>query len=287
VEILVGTEVVGTVVADSNGDFSIDITLEGGQTAIFARATDPAGNVGDPGDTVEIILDAVAPTASAGDDIAEVEGIEVTLDGSGSSDNEGIDTYTWTFVLDSVDVTLEGETTAYTFPDPVTLTITLTVTDLAGNTATDTLEAVIRSENAPPTLRLDHLGPAKGNTQTKFEFSVTFRDADGDTGEVWLVLDGETFPMLPDPDDTDTTDGQVFTYSTKLNQGPHTYYYTGKDSFGNDAEGSSAGDGNSKSTPDVAKRKVEESPGLGAALMMVATIVAALILVGARRRRID
>ena len=114
-------------------------------------------------------------------------------------------------------------------------------------------------------------------------FSVTFTDAYGDNGEVWVVIDGESILMSPDPDDSDTSDGQDFTYEGKLVKGEHTYYFRGKDSFGNDAGGPSAGEENADTSPDVVKYQTESTPGAWATGVLLA--VAAVALVASIRRR--
>ena len=112
---------------------------------------------------------------------------------------------------------------------------------------------------------------------------VEVKDTEGDTGQVWIVIDGESYPMVSDPDDTDTMDGQRFTYETKMSKGDHTYYFTGKDSFGNDAVGSSAGEDNTKSSPDVSEKKVSDTPGPAAILVAMAMLT--LVALHRVRRR--
>lgn len=272
VEILAGPDVIGSLTAEEDGSFSYAIRLRDRETVITVRATDDAGNVGGKTSAQSIILDQVDPEAVAGEDKEAVEETEVLLDGDESTDNEGIDTYTWTFQLGGETVTLEGTTVSYIFPDPVTLTVTLTVTDRAGNSAEDTVELTIISSNLPPILRRDGMTPGKGSTDTKFEFSVEFKDPDGDDGEVWVVIDGESFLMTPDLEDTDTTDGQLYTHESKLTKGEHSYYFRGKDSFGNDAGGPSAGEDNTKASPDIEDKKVSDTPGPGAMLVALAML---------------
>jgi len=284
VTILVDGQVEGTVVVGEDGSWEFDFDLAEGENEITLRATDPATNVGGTSPVITIILDTEAPSADAGDDISHIEEDELTLDGSGSADNRGIDTYVWTFRVAGSDETQEGETITFTFEDPMVVSVTLTVTDMAGNSAEDTVELDIFAKNLPPTLRLGGLGPNKGNTKTKFVFTVTFTDPDGDDGEIWVVIDGQSFLMVPDPDDTDTSDGQEFTYEGKLVKGEHTYYFRGKDDVGNDAGGPSAGEDNANASPDVAKYKTESTPGAWATGVLLAVAIIAVV-VSIRRRR--
>jgi ABC-type transport system substrate-binding protein/PKD repeat protein len=88
--------------------------------------------------TVNPAGDTENPVANAGPDQNVLAGELVTFDGSGSSDNVGIVSWVWTFTWNSVPVTLTGETATYTFDSSfVDVTVTLTVTDAAGNSATD------------------------------------------------------------------------------------------------------------------------------------------------------
>ncbi|NOQ54212.1 MAG: hypothetical protein GQ558_06370 [Thermoplasmata archaeon] len=283
VTVLVDGQEVGSALVGEGGSWEFTFDLAEGDNVITLRATDPATNVGGTSLGVTVILDTEAPSPDAGENVLHIEEQELTLDGSASTDNEGIATYVWTFKVVNVDETLEGETVTYTFQDPMLVTVTLTVTDLAGNSAEDTVELDIFSKNVAPTLRLGDLGPIKGNTKTTFTFSVTFTDADGDNGEVWVVIDGESILMSPDPDDSDTTNGQEFTYEGKLVKGEHTYYFRGKDSFGNDAGGPSAGEDNAGTSPDVVKYQTESTPGAWATGVLLA--LAAVALVASIRRR--
>ena len=68
---------------------------------------------------------------------ARNEDTTITFDGAASSDNVDITAYTWMFTDETLK-TLTGEKPAYTFNTPGVYTITLNVTDTAGNWATDT-----------------------------------------------------------------------------------------------------------------------------------------------------
>jgi len=85
--------------------------------------------------------DATAPEANAGPDKTVNENTIVTFDGSGSSDAYGIINYTWTFDFGGHPpiVTLYGISPSYNFTTSMNYTITLEVTDYAGNWDIDTL----------------------------------------------------------------------------------------------------------------------------------------------------
>jgi parallel beta-helix repeat protein len=92
------------------------------------------------------VIDNDKPVADAGANIRDIEGRIVTLDASNSSDNIEITNYTWTFEYNNKQVELYGRITTFVFHRWDDYEITLTVSDAAGNKATDTLEIRIYYE---------------------------------------------------------------------------------------------------------------------------------------------
>lgn len=78
------------------------------------------------------------PTADAGDYFPVIPDVPVALDGSGSSDDWGIDNYTWSLEDDGSLEVLYGVEPIYTFTVPGIYEVNLTVTDIHGLTDTDT-----------------------------------------------------------------------------------------------------------------------------------------------------
>jgi surface-anchored protein len=136
------------------GNFTM--TLSGGQytyTSSFSElgtftytiwASDTSGNYASVSGefTVE---DTTPPTADAGEPMTVMVGDEFTLDGTGSTDNHRIVEYTWTFQVAGETVTLSGAIVNYTFTEPGTYTITLTVKDEAGNIDTATVTITVEA----------------------------------------------------------------------------------------------------------------------------------------------
>jgi PKD repeat protein len=103
-------------------------------------------------DTVTITVIDVnePPTADAGPDQNVTEGDEVTFDGSSSSDDVGIENYTWTFTYDGEATELYGVAPAFTFDIPGTYIVTLTVEDAESETDADTVAITVLRVNDPP-----------------------------------------------------------------------------------------------------------------------------------------
>ncbi len=157
------SQTAGTAVVLTGGNtvsptFTAPQVAPGGETLTFElTVTDDAAQ--SDTDTVDIVVNNVnaAPIANAGPDQFIAEGVNVNLDGTGSSDPDGsIAAYAWTQTAGPT-VTLNNDTTAtpsFTAPLVVaqaTLTFDLTVTDDLGAQTTDSVDIVINSFNVPPT----------------------------------------------------------------------------------------------------------------------------------------
>ena len=92
------------------------------------------------------------PVAEAGSNRTIVQGANVTLDGSRSTDDGGLAnlTFIWSFYNGTGDVNLTGIVVNYTFVVVGNFTVTLNVTDLDGNYSTDTLWVLVRYDNIAP-----------------------------------------------------------------------------------------------------------------------------------------
>jgi peptide/nickel transport system permease protein len=83
------------------------------------------------------------PIADAGPDQTVTVRERLYLNGSGSADDVGIESYTWTFFYGGLNRTLTGVAPTYVFTVPGTYEITLNVTDVDGHYDTDTVSITV------------------------------------------------------------------------------------------------------------------------------------------------
>jgi PKD repeat protein len=133
----------------------------------------------------QIVVDATKPVANAGPDRTVNEDTQVTFDGSASTDNVGIATYVWTFT-DGTLKTLTGRNPTYVFANPGTYTVTLNVTDAAGNWATDTVVVTASRVIIEPQDVTKPVAKA-GSDKTAVEGKVANFDAGGSSDNVGIV----------------------------------------------------------------------------------------------------
>lgn len=119
------------------------------------------------------------PTADAGSDQTVSPGTIVTLDGSGSRDQDGsIVSYEWDFG-DGAGGT--GKTVTHTYSGEGAHTVTLTVTDNDGAKATAEVMIRVAQPNRPPRISDLQADQGKVNPGATVRISATAVDDDGDT----------------------------------------------------------------------------------------------------------
>jgi PKD repeat protein len=120
-----------------------------GEYSVELVVTDSIGQESAPDEVIVTVQDVTDPVADAGtyDDVSF--GATTILDGNDSSDNVGIVDYVWTFSDGAEEIELTGVTADYTFSSPGVYTVTLTVSDAAGNSDVDTVEITVIDDEAP------------------------------------------------------------------------------------------------------------------------------------------
>lgn len=121
-----------------------------GQFIITLTVRDAAGNSDIDTVVVNVAVPNAAPSADAGAAQTVNEGDNVTFDGSGSTDDHGIVSYSWTFTYDGQTKTLTGVSPTFEFNISGVYTVTLTVTDGGGLTDTDTVSITVQAGEEPP-----------------------------------------------------------------------------------------------------------------------------------------
>ncbi len=91
-------------------------------------------------------LDVVPPSAIAGPDRSVNQGVFVQLNGSASTDNVAIASYSWNF---GDGTTSSGAVVSHAFAEPGTYDAVLTVWDYSGNSASDSVRVTVRDTVAP------------------------------------------------------------------------------------------------------------------------------------------
>jgi len=163
---------------DQEGKYTITLTVE-----------DMAGNSASDSLVVTVVTpfrDTEPPQALAGDDVTIDQHAKVALDASSSIDNVGITSFSWHIAGGDVDTTLDGTSTEFTFDAVGEYTVTLTVSDAAGNTATDDLTVTVLDADPP----VAEAGP---NIQVKREETITLdgsasSDNVGVVSWVWTIV---------------------------------------------------------------------------------------------------
>lgn len=122
------------------------VYASGGTYSVTLTVTDGDGVTATATDDVSVQGPNAAPTASF---TIAADGLTVSVDGSGSQDPDGsIASYAWDF---GGGATATGATASHTYPSSGTRTISLTVTDDRGGTATASEQVTLSAANQAPT----------------------------------------------------------------------------------------------------------------------------------------
>jgi PKD repeat protein len=147
-----------------------------GNFTVFLTVTDDGGEGGPLTDKDTTFADINAlPVADAGGPYYGNVGENITFDGSGSYDPDGIIVaWNWTFG-DGNDT--DEENPIHTYAEPGNYTVTLTVYDDSAPSIMDITYAYINSPPDTPIIT----GPTNGKTGVKYDFNFSISDPDGDS----------------------------------------------------------------------------------------------------------
>ncbi len=129
---------------------------------------------------IPYLPDTTPPVANAGQDQTVDRDTVVYFDGSGSTDNVGIRSYSWDFnASDGIQQDLTGVTASHIYIEPGSYIVTLTVTDTSGNRDTDTCMVTVNAPiNRAPIL--NPIGDKSIDEGSLLEFTISASDPDGD-----------------------------------------------------------------------------------------------------------
>ncbi len=169
--------------------FEPDKIAPSGEYIVLLYAIDEAYNING---TVELFtVDTERPRADAGEDQTIKIGDEVTLVGSGSSDNVGVDNYTWEFEDDGVDIIEYGEVVSYEFLEIGSHRVTLTVRDGGHNEDSDIVYITVEADEIP----VAEAGPAELTVPEDMPVTFDGGDSYDEDGKVvdysWTIVELE------------------------------------------------------------------------------------------------
>ena len=194
-----------------SGDVASYVFEQPGTFTVTLAVGDAAGNTGTRSHSVTV-FDVTPPTALPSVAARFRVGYEQTLDGTSSFDNVAVVDYAWVVADDGFAVDLSGATVTYTWTTPGTYAVTLTVTDAAGLSASETawVEAL---EATPPVAAFDLASPFD-------EDALQTLDGSGSTDNVGVV---EWQWLVEDAGQTASLSGAVVSYAWAT---PGTYAVT-------------------------------------------------------------
>ncbi len=105
-------------------------------------------------------------------------------------------------------------------------------TDSQARYLTPLFKEISLDYNSPPVLSRPQVDRSEGDRSTWFEYSITYTDVDNDAPTVRNVhIDGSAYVMSSS--DTTYTDGAVFSFTTRLSLGAHTFHFEFSDGKNN------------------------------------------------------
>ena len=161
-----------------NWKLGINIQSNSNETLKYIiSAVDPSNNWGAKPVTLVVINDDDAPIADAGSDQHVYQYTRVFFNGSGSTDNIEISSYTWRFQYLSWNIQRYGMKPNFTFVYAGNYLVELTVVDTEGNNDTDTMWVNVTDNIKPTIFNPDY--PSSINMTEQIRIYVRISDTSG------------------------------------------------------------------------------------------------------------
>jgi hypothetical protein len=258
VSIYQGGTLVATVRADAGGQWSWKATdaIADGTYTFTAKTTDAAGNVSAASDGFKVTVDTVAPNkpviAQITDDQEPIVGniakdgftndTTPTLKGTGAEPNGLVRIYDGTTLIGEINADASGGW-SYTPVNPLSNgphTFTVVSVDAAGNVSAKSDEYKITVDTLAPaspsiTNVLDDVGAVQGtvaNGKTTDDTKPRLSGSGAESGSIVKIYDNGTLigQTIANPNGT-----WVFTPTTDLKEGAHSFTVTATDQAGNES----------------------------------------------------
>lgn len=259
INIFEGSTLVGTTTADASGNWAVTLntTLAEGLHQFVTRATDAAGNTGDPSSPFSLNIDLTPPAIPVLVSVVDDVGTTATIN-SGQITNDAQPTLSGTAEAGSTikiydngvqigSVTAADGTWSFT-PTPALADgqhpLTITATDPSGNTSDPTTPFVLNLDVTPPnapiiTTIVDDVGPNLGTITGNTPTNDTRPTLNGtaEANAVVRIYDGGT---LVGTVTADTSGNWTLPQTTTiLTNGQHNFTATATDAAGNTSAPSS------------------------------------------------
>jgi len=151
---------------------------------------------------VVTVHDTEPPIASAGDDVTINEGGTAILNGLGSTDNVGIVSFVWSYMIDERTFEDTGKEVDLSFQDPGTYNVVLRVEDARGNWGEDMVLVIVNDITRPTA--------DAGGDRTIAQSEALVLDGGNSTDNAGIV---QYEWEIEDVDGTTTLDGRSVTYT--------------------------------------------------------------------------
>ncbi|MCK4443174.1 MAG: PKD domain-containing protein, partial [Thermoplasmata archaeon] len=129
---------------DAAGIFEGLLPLMDGDNVVVVKTCDQVGNC--LSENRDVFVDTESPHANAGYDLTIVQGEEVDFYGTGSSDNDQIERYTWGLFYNFQPIIMNGSTPSFVFDVAGEYEVSLVVADRAGNSDRDSVRITVVPE---------------------------------------------------------------------------------------------------------------------------------------------